>query len=89
MAVERKLAAGEEEILKLLSESSQAAQLLDDEYEKLLAKYPDRWVAVGKHGLVAHHQELSGVIAAFREAGYTGSQVAVEFLDTQPRTLIL
>lgn len=89
MATKRKHVATEEEILEILSESGQAAQRLDEEYDHLKASYPDRWVAVSKNGLIAHHEELSGIIAAFKEAGYTSNQVAVEFLDTEPRTFIL
>ena len=89
MATERKLSSGEEEILDMLAESTQATQRLYEEYDRLKASYPDQWVAVGKGGLITHHKDLAGVITAFREAGYTGSQVAVEFLDTEPPVMIL
>ena len=89
MAIEHKLARGREEALEILSESSRAAQRLDDDYEQLKISYPDRWVAVSKDGLVAYHEDLAGIIVAFKGAGYSRNQVAVEFLYTEPRTLIL
>ena len=53
------------------------------------ASYPDQWVAVSKDGLVAHHEDLNGIIAGLEKAGYESSQVAVEFLDTEPRMMLL
>ena len=72
-----------------LRESKQATRQFEEEYDQLLEVHPDHWVAIGKDGLVAHHKELSGVIAGFREKGYRNTQVIVEFLDTDPPALLL
>ena len=79
----------EEGIVHILTESDRAAQRLYDEHDQLKASYPDRWVAVSKDGLVAHHEDLNGIIAGLEEAGYESSQVAVEFLNTEPRMMLL
>ena len=89
MPVEQKIVREEQEILDMLFESSLATQRLDDEYEQLKADYPDQWVAVSKDGLVAHHEDLDGIIASFQEAGYENTQVVVEFLNTKPRIMLL
>lgn len=89
MAIKRKLVGGEEEILAMLAEAGQATQRLYDEYDDLIASFPNQWVAVGKDGLVAHHKNLEGIIAAFKDAGYKNTQVAVEFLNTDPPVMIL
>ncbi len=89
MTAKSTLIEGESEIVDILIESERAAQRLDDEHDWLKASYPDQWVAVSKDGLVAHHEELNGIIARLDEAGFESNQVAVEFLETEPRMILV
>ena len=89
MTAKPTLIEGEKGIVDILTESDRAAQRLYDEHDQLKASYPDQWVAVSKDGLVAHHEDLNGIIAGLEKVGYESSQVAVEFLDTEPRMMLL
>ena len=75
--------------LAILRQSKRAQERFHSEYDRWKAIYPDQWVAVSEDGLVAHHQNLDGVIAGFRKKGYKNTQVIVKRLDTKPRGLIL
>ena len=89
MTAESTLIEDESGIVDILTESDRAAQRLYDEHDRLKASYPDQWVAMSKDGLVAHHEELNGIIARLEEAGFESSQVAVEFLDSEPPMMLL
>ena len=89
MTIGQKSLRSEQEVMDILRESKQATRRFEDEYDQLLKVHPDHWVAVSKDGLVAHHKQLSGVIACFREKGYRNTQVIVKFLDTDPPRLLL
>ena len=79
----------EEEIIATLIEGKEAAQLLLEQHDELKACYPDQWVAVGRDGLVAHHENLEGLTEEYMKAGYTRNQVIVRLLETEPRLMIL
>ena len=89
MTIGRKRLRSEREVLDALRESKQTTRRFEDDYDQLLKAHPDHWVAVSKDDLVAHHKELSGVIAGFREKGYRNTQAVVKFLDTDPPGLLL
>ena len=89
MTIGQKSLRSEQEVMDILRESKEATRRFEDEYDQLLKVHPDHWVAVCKDGLVAHHKQLSGVIARFREKGYRNTQVIVKFLDTDPPRLLL
>ena len=38
--------------------------------DDLKQRYPDQWVAVSRDGLVAHNEDLNGLIEAYTKAGY-------------------
>ena len=79
----------EEELIASLIEGKEAAQLLLEQHDELKARYPDQWVAVGRNGLVAHHENLEGLTVGYTKAGYTRNQVIVRLLETKPRLMIL
>ena len=89
MTIGQKGLRNRREVMDVLRESKQATLRFEHDYDQLLKVHPDHWVAIGNDGLVAHHKELSGVIAGFREKGYRNTQVVVEFLDTEPPGLLL
>ena len=62
---------------------------LDKERAALTEKYPDKWVAVGKDGVVAVNDSQLGLLAEIDEQGLRRDAVAIDYLDTDPPLLIL
>jgi hypothetical protein len=62
---------------------------MTEEYDLLLEKHPDRWVAMGMDGLLAVGDSEEDVYQAVVNQGMRRSDVVVEFLDTDPPVLIL
>lgn len=62
---------------------------LDKERSALTEKYPDKWVAVGKDGVVAVNDSQLGLLADVDGQGLSRSAVAIGRLDTDPTPLIL
>ena len=62
---------------------------LDKERAALTEKYPDKWVAVGKDGVVAVSDSQLGLLADIDGQGLSRSAVAIDYLDTDPTPLIL
>ena len=89
MTVEDMIKEREDEIIATLVEGKGAAQRLLDDHDDLKQRYPDQWVAVSRDGLVAHNEDLNGLIEAYTKAGYGRNQVAVKLLETEPRLMIL
>ena len=79
----------DEEIVARLAEYEKAGLRLEQDYDQLMKEYPNQWVAVSKDGLVAHHQEVSDVIATCRAAGYESHQVEMKYMDPNPRPLFI
>ena len=91
-----------DEALAMIDEMGGARVLIDDleeferlqvrmteEYDLLLEKHPDRWVAMGMDGLLAVGDSEEDVYQAVVNQGMRRSDVVVEFLDTDPPVLIL
>ena len=91
-----------DEALAMIDEMGGARVLIDDleeferlqvrmteEYDLLLEKHPDRWVAMGMDGLLAVGDSEEDVYQAVVNQGMRRSDVLVEFLDTDPPVLIL
>ena len=62
---------------------------MTEEYDLLLEKHPDRWVAMGKDDLLAEGDSEEDVYQAVVNQGLHRSDVVVEYLDTDPPVLIL
>ena len=89
VATKTKLAKSNEEITAIMAEAEKAGQRLHRDFAQLMEEHPNQWVAASKDGLVAHHDELEGLIALYEAAGYNGNQVAVEYMDPDPFPQIL
>ena len=89
MATKTKLAKSSEEKIALIAEAKKAGQRLHRDFDQLMEEYPNKWVAVSKDGLVAHHDEPEGVIALYQAAGYDSHQIAFEYMDPDPLPQIL
>ena len=70
-------------------EFHQVISRMDKEYPTLMEKYPDKWVAVGKDGVVAVANSMEEVFAEAESKGLNGSEFEVEFLDSNLPDLIL
>ena len=55
----------------------------------LVEKYPDKWVALGMDGVLAVEDSEEKAIQAAESQGVCGSDILVEFMDTDPPMLIL
>lgn len=72
-----------------MAEFYKAATRLQDDYDVLVKKYPDKWVAVGKDGVLAVCDSLKEAHSAAKLARSHGSQCVIEFLNSNPEPLIL
>ena len=59
------------------------------EYIRLVQKYPNKWVAMGKDGVVAAGATRTQVLEAVDRRGIARSETVVDFMDTDPPVLIL
>ncbi|MCY4652387.1 MAG: DUF5678 domain-containing protein [Dehalococcoidia bacterium] len=55
----------------------------------LVEKYPGKWVAVGMNGVLAVEDSEEKALQAAVNRGVRSSDFLVEFMDTDPPTLIL
>ena len=58
-------------------------------YSSLLERYPDKWVAWGKEGVVGVSDSQDSLLSEIRSKNITANDVMVEFLDTDPKGYIL
>ena len=80
---------GVEVFLKEMQEFHDAVTRLWDEYDALMEKYPDKWVAMGKDGIIAVSDSRKEVFSAIAPVRARGDAFIVEFLDTNPESLVL
>ena len=60
-----------------------------EEHSYLMEKYPDKWVAMGKDGVLTVGESKGEVFDAIESRGIRRSAAVVEFVDTDPDILIL
>ena len=60
-----------------------------NERASLMKAHPNRWVAMGREGVVAIGDSMDAVIEDAEAQGLWGSDLVIEFLDTNPPVLIL
>ena len=59
------------------------------ERPSLVERHPDKWVAMGQEGVLAVGDSIDKVLREVESRGLNGSDVVIEFLDTDPSLLIL
>ena len=92
----------EKDFRELLAQLGGAKALRDDpndfrkavnrlwaERELLTEKYPNKWVSMGKDGVVSVGDSIEKVVAATEIKGISTADVIVEYLDPEPERLIL
>ena len=82
--IRRKLAESNEEKLAILAAARETRERLHRDFDQFMEEYTNQWVAVSKDGLVAHYDEVEGLIALYEDAGYNDNQVAVEYMIRTP-----
>ena len=80
---------GVEVFLKEMEEFHDAVTRLWDEYDTLMEKYPDKWVIMGKDGVLAVCDSRKEVFSTVNPIRARGDAYIVEFLDTDPEPLML
>ena len=66
-----------------------AVNRLWSERGSLTEKHPNKWVSMGKDGVVSVGDSIEEVVAATEIKGVSTADVVVEYLDPNPETLIL
>ena len=80
---------GVEVFIREMEEFHDAVTRLWDEFDTLMEKYPDKWVVMGKDGLLAACDSRKEVLSAIEPVRARGDAYIVEFLDTDPEPLVL
>ena len=76
-------------LLDDLTEFHDLAARMKKEYPCLIAKYPDKWVAMGRDGVQAVADSRDGVLNAIKSRGLCSDDFVIEFLETNPPVLIV
>ena len=66
-----------------------AVNRLWGERGSLIEKHPNRWVSMGKDGVVSVGDSIEEVVSATEAKGVSTADVIVEYLDPNPEMLIL
>lgn len=66
-----------------------AVSLLRTERESLTERHPNRWVSMGKDGVVSIGDSIEEIVAATEAKGISTADVTVEYLEPEPERLIL
>lgn len=66
-----------------------AVNRLWTERKLLVENHPERWVSMGKDGVVSIGDSIEEVVSATEAKGVNTADVIVEYLDPNPETLIL
>ena len=77
-----------QKIEDVTEERRKAIRYFEDNYNDLMQKYRNQWVAIFRQDVFVHDRSYKRVLNALRETGIIGSAY-VQFLDPRPRTLIL
>ena len=80
---------GVEVFIREMEEFHDAVTRLWDEFDTLMEKYPDKWVVMGKDGVLAVCDSRKEVLSAIEPVRARGDAYIVEFLDTDPEPLVL
>lgn len=67
----------------------EAVNRLWGERDALIDKHPNRWVSMGKDGVVSIGDSIEEIVSATEAKGINTADVVVEYLDPDPETLIL
>jgi len=82
-------AGGVERISQGIQKAESNRIWLDDNHERLLGKYPNKWIGVQDWEVVAVSRTLDGLVRIMRKKGIEMGTAKIEFLDLHPKPQIL
>ena len=80
---------GTKALMQEMDEYQEVVHRMRKERPRLVSSYPDKWVAMGREGLLAVGDSMDQVLAQVEAQGVRGNDVVIEFMDTDPPVLIL
>ena len=80
---------GAKALMDEMDEYHQIVVRMREERPSLVERHPDKWVAMGKEGVLAAGDSMDEVLKEVEVRGLHGADVVIEFLDTDPPLLIL
>ena len=80
---------GAKALMDEMDEYHQIVARMRKEHPSLVERHPDKWVAMGKGGVLAVGDSMDEVLREVEGRGLHGADVVIEFLDTDPPLLIL
>lgn len=66
-----------------------ALNRMTEDFDALMEKYPEKWVAVGKDGMIAVGDSPDEVVQEVEDQGFRRWEYMLEHLETDPVPLIL
>ena len=75
--------------IALMLEFKELAARMRREYPSLKKRYPDQWVALAPGGELFAAGSMDELLAVLDEKGLRDANVVIEFLDTNPRSVIV
>ena len=80
---------GAKALMKEMDEYQEVVLRMREERPHLEASYPDKWVAMGRAGILAVGESMDEVLGQVEARGVRGADVVIEFMDTDPPILIV
>ena len=80
---------GAKALMKKMDEYQETVRRMGKERAHLATEYPDKWVAMGREGLLAAGDSMDQVLEQLEAQGVDGVDVVIEFMNTDPPLLIL
>ena len=64
---------------RISRERDEAWARIEEEFPRVKAEHPDKWVAFSKDGFITANDDLFALVDAYEEMGYNGERVIIEF----------
>ena len=80
---------GSDNLRDRMAEFHSAAARMRRKRPSLMNDHPNKWVAMGPHGVLAVGHSFDSVLEEIDSRGETGTEFVIDFLNTDPPTLIL
>ena len=80
---------GVKALMDEMDEYHQIVARMRKERPSLMERYPDKWVTMGQEGVLAVGDSMDEVLREVEARGLNGTDVEIEFMDTDPPLLIL
>ena len=80
---------GAKALMDEMDEYHQIVARMRKEHPSLVERHPDKWVAMGRAGVLAVGDSMDEVLREVEGRGLHGAEVVIEFLHTDPPLLIL